>query len=161
MTERFKRAFIAANLFVIFAGGALLGYLRYFDGETPIVIRHEPLKMVEPTFDEEGNYQPKSVFRTGERLTYAFEYCKTRNTPAEIFGSYIDTVKIDMPSIRINSKVGCNRTISDLFKVPKILPSGKYHFEVELLYQVNPLREVRVRYRTEDFQIINQQFQVK
>jgi hypothetical protein len=72
-----------------------------------------------------------------------------------MYGSYYDTVKIDMPVVEINSAIGCQKRISDYYKIPKILPSGNYHFEVELVYQVNPLREVSVKYKTQDFKIIN------
>lgn len=141
---------------VIIVGGALiLSYLAFIDGGKPIEIYDLPLKTVEPEFDVNGNFVEKKTFYTGEDLTYAFEYCKSRNIPAKMYGSYIDTVKIDMPVVEIKSPVGCGKRIASYYKVPKILPSGKYHFEVELIYEVNPIREVRVKFRTEDFQIIN------
>lgn len=153
--HRFLHWFIIHNMILIIVGSVLLTYLGLFDGSRPIEIKNEPLMTVEAEFDENGNFVQKTKFKTGETLNYAFEYCKNRNIPAEMYGSFIDTVKIDMPVIKIKSPIGCGKIISSNYKIPLILPSGKYHFEVELIYQVNPIREVRVKYRTQDFQIIN------
>lgn len=143
------------NGIIIFGGTVLLVYLFFFQGSHVADFPTEPLQTVQPEFNEKGEYVPKSTFYTGEQLSYALEFCKKQAVPAEVYGYYIDTVKIAMPVLKINSPVGCHRTISTTFKIPKILPSGKYHFEVELIYQVNPIRQVRIKYRTQDFQIIN------
>lgn len=140
---------------LIIVGSALIGYLYFIDGSTPISVNRIPALTVEPHKDSQGNYVEKHIFYTGEQLTYLFEYCKNRNTPVEMYGYYIDTVKVAMPVVKLKSPVGCDAVISDHYKIPRILPSGKYYFEVELVYQVNPLRKVSVIYRTEEFQIIN------
>lgn len=147
--------FIIINSLVITIGGLIISYLYFWDGGKPIIIENQPLSTVQAKLDKDGNFVPKHTFYTGEQLTYAFEYCKTRNVPARMYGTYIDTVKIDMPVIEIKTPLGCGKKISSYYKIPKILPSGKYHFEVELIYQVNPIRQVMVKYRTEDFEIIN------
>lgn len=143
---------------VILFGSLVIGYLFFIDGGKPIVLSASPMPTVESMTDENGGFVPKHTFVTGEQLTYLFEYCKSRNVPVEMYGYYIDTVKVAMPVVKIKSPVGCGKVINDLYKIPKILPSGKYHFEVELIYQVNPLRQVRVTYRTEEFEIINNNF---
>lgn len=140
---------------LITIGSLILGYLYFIDGGKPITILNDPVPTVADHLDSEGNFIRKNTFYTGEQLNYEFDYCKFRDVPAEMYGSYIDTVKIDMPVVKLKSPVGCGKKISSYFKVPKILPSGTYHFEVELIYQVNPIREVRVKYQTADFQIIN------
>ena len=147
--------FVIINSIIISVGLLILGYLYFFDGGKPITIYNDPLVTVEDHLDKNNQFIPKKVFKTGETLNYKIEYCKSRNVPAKMYGTYIDTVKIDMPVVEIKSPIGCGERISSLYKIPKILPSGLYHFEVELIYQVNPIREVRVKYRTEDFQIIN------
>lgn len=147
--------FVLINSVIIVIGSTILLYLFFVDGGRPIVIFNEPLTTVADHLDENGNFIPKKVFRTGETLNYEFEYCKIRNVPAKMYGTYIDTVKIDMPVIEIKTPIGCGSRIANFYKIPKLLPSGTYHFEVELIYQVNPIREVRVQYRTEDFEIIN------
>ena len=139
----------------ILAGTVILVYLSFFQGGKPIQVYNTPLQTVEEHYDENGEYIPKDTFYTGETLNYAFDYCKHVNVPVKMYGTWIDTVKIDMPVVEIKSPIGCGSRISSLYKVPKILPSGKYHFEVELVYQVNPIRQVHVKYRTQDFQIIN------
>lgn len=147
--------FFWINMPIIFLGCLLITYLAFFQGSNPIILKNEIVQTVQDYYDQEGNYVAKDTFYTGEQLTYAFEFCKNTNVSAKMYGSYYDTVKIDMPVIEINSSTGCQKRINDYYKIPKILPSGKYHFEVELVYQVNPLREVSVRYKTQDFKIIN------
>ena len=153
--HKFLHWFIIHNMILITVGSAILLYLAFFDGGKPIEVLNNPVQTVEATPDKDGNFIPKKVFYTGEMLAYEFDYCKSRNVPAKMYGSYIDTVKIDMPVVELKSPVGCGEKISSYYKVPKILPSGVYHFEVELVYQVNPIREVRVKYRTVEFNIIN------
>lgn len=155
ITHRFMHWFALINGIIIVGGGAFLIYLAFFEGSHVVTFPQAPLMTVQPNFDSKGEFIEKKVFYTGENLTYGLEFCKTRSVPAEVYGFYIDTVQIAMPVLVINSPVGCHKTISDTFKIPKILPSGKYHFEVELRYHVNPLRTVIVKYRTEDFEIIN------
>lgn len=155
MTHKVKHTFFIVNGMIILAGAIIIVFLAFIDGGKPVEIFNNPIQTVQPHFDSEGNYIPKDTFYTGEQLTYAIEYCKYRAVPATIYGAYIDTVKIYMPEIRFNAPVGCGKIINDNFKIPKILPSGIYHFEVDVVYQVNPLRKVKVHYRTEDFSIIN------
>lgn len=156
MTHRVKHTFFVINGLVIFGGALIILYLAFIDGAHPVTIENpQSIQTVQHNFDSEGNYVPKDTFYTGEQLTYAIEYCKNRAVPATIYGAYIDTVKIYMPELRLNAPVGCGKTINDNFKIPKILPSGIYHFEVDVIYQVNPIRKVKVHYRTEDFNIIN------
>ena len=140
---------------MITLGSLFIVYLAFFQGSNPITLKTDTVKTVEPYYDDNGDYIPKRIFRTGEQLTYAFEFCKNTKIPAKMYGAYYDTVKIDMPVIEVSSAEGCQKRISDYYKIPAILPSGVYHFEVELVYQVNPLREVHVWYKTETFQIIN------
>lgn len=147
--------FALVNAIVIVGGSMVLCYLAFIDGGKPIQIYDQPVMTVEPSTDENGNPVEKRVFYTGEDLNYVIDYCKHRNVPAKMYGSYIDTVKIDMPVVEIKIPVGCGSRISSYYKVPKILPSGIYHFEVELVYEVNPLREVSVKFQTQEFEIIN------
>lgn len=144
-----------SNVTIIFAGSILLTYLAFFQGSNPVTLESHVMKTVQPYYDDEGNTIPKDTFTTGEHLTYEFNFCKHTSAPAKMYGAYYDTVKIDMPVVEVNTEKGCQKRISGYYKIPAILPSGKYHFEVELVYQVNPLREVHVWYKTEDFTIIN------
>lgn len=144
-----------ATMLIVF-GSLLISYLYFIDGANPITFSSDTMPVVQALPDSAGAYLPKKTFYTGEQLTYLVKYCKYRNVPVEIYGAYVDTVRISMPVVKLKSPVGCGEGVNDLYKIPKILPTGKYHFEVELIYQVNPLRQVRVTYRTEDFEIINQ-----
>lgn len=155
MTKKHLHWFAWINAFVIIGGLSIIGYLRFFDNSAPIVIHNSPIPTVERKMNTDGTFKEKKVFHTGEQLTYGLDYCKTTDIPAEMYASFIDTVKIDMPVVKIKSPVGCTKKIVDIYKVPAILPTGLYYLEVEAVYQVNPLREVRVRYRTQDFTIIN------
>lgn len=153
--ENFVVWVLKINLAIIFIGGALIIYLYFFQGSNPVELESNVVKTVEPFRNEEGKVIPKHTFYTGELLTYEFNFCKNVKVPAKMYGAYYDTVKIDMPMVEVNSEKGCQERIASYYKIPAILPSAKYHFEVRLVYQVNPLREVTVTYKTEDFNIIN------
>lgn len=155
VTHKIIHWFIIVNAIIILGGGLLITWLAFFEGNGVATFPDAPLKTVQPQFDKNGDYVPKGTFTTGEHLTYALEFCKKLPIPAEVYGYYIDTVKIAMPVLVINTPTGCHRTISSTFKIPKILPTGIYHFEVEVRYQVNPIRTVIVKYRTEEFKIVN------
>ena len=130
----------------------------FVDGSRPLEIKNTvngEVITVEPQLDGSGNFVPKSVFKTGEPVTYGLDYCKYRSVPATLQAHFVDTAIIEMPVFKSNVPVGCGKIIMSDNHVPKLLPSGKYYLRVDIDYQVNPLRKVTVSIRTKDFQIIN------
>lgn len=147
--------FFFVNACIIIGGLLIMAYLYFIDGSNVLILYNLPAPTVEANFDSNGNFIDKKEFKSGEYLSYGVDYCKNRTTPAKLYGSYIDTAKIDMPVVEVIEAKGCGKSIVTLYKIPPMLPTGTYHFEVEIVYQVNPLRKVSVKYKTQDFKIIN------
>ena len=155
---RFPLWYLWINSTLIIGGLLIIAYLLFIDGSNPLRIEdtvNGEVATVEPMFDGGGNFVNKTTFKTGEPVAVGVTYCKNRNVPATIHARFVDTAIIDMPDAQSNVPSGCGKVIIDDFRVPKLLPTGKYYLKLEIEYQVNPLRTVRVPFRTVDFQIIN------
>lgn len=156
-TKSLLEWFIVANLTVIFLGSILIVWLMFFQGSNPMVVRGDAqaLPTVQPELDETGNFIPKNTFYSGEQLTFGIDFCKNIDVEGKMYGTYVDGVKIDMPVVEVKTQsLGCHRRIASNYIVSAILPSGEYHFEVDVAYKVNPLRTVHVKYQTQKFNII-------
>lgn len=155
---RFPHWFVAINALVIFVGMAVIGFLVYIDGSAPLKLFNTingEVPTVEPHVDSQGNFVLRDTFSTGEAVTYGIEYCKDRRVPATVRAFFVDTAMVEMPAVESNWDAGCGKLIIDDFVVPRFLPTGSYYLRVEVEYRVNPLRTVKVEYRTTDFTIIN------
>ena len=95
-----------------------------------------------------------SPVRAGEGVVYAVDYCKYAQLPATVSKSINNHFKIDYNNIQTKAISGCRQDIGSA-KVPKYFEAGdEYYLSWKACYQMNPLREVCVLYRSETFEVI-------
>lgn len=88
----------------------------------------------------------------GEDLVYYVEYCKYTDVFPEISKKFVDGIIYTVPSAVSSTKKGCG-TNKIQIEVPKNLPAGVYHLNLNYRYKVNPLRTIDIIVVTEDFTV--------
>ena len=94
----------------------------------------------------------KIVQREGT-LSYKVSYCKNTTSSASLTRSFVDDIVYSTSTLITNRPDGCNKMNVEV-EIPHNLPLGKYYLENTYVYKVNPIREVTVKIRTEQFEII-------
>ena len=96
----------------------------------------------------------KNHYHRGEHISYVLDFCKSRRIPGKIYRSLVNGIQVTYTPIESDLPAGCRQaTISDL-KVPEFITPGIYHIEGAGVYEINPLREYRNEWRSNDFEIL-------
>jgi hypothetical protein len=137
---KYKIMYLVGTL-IIASAIALVGTLTFW-----AVYPYKPLKI---------NEEPLHVIKkeVKDEVYYVLDYCKNTDKPVSITNRFIDGVVFVVPDVRAFNKRGCEK-ITIVLDVPKVLPPGEYYIEVVYTYQMNPIREVTVETRTENFRIL-------
>ena len=105
------------------------------------------------------NIQPYRVItkevKVGDILIYEVDSCKYKSVPATVTRRFVDeqSTRYPQPTEVSNIKEGCS-----VIRVPVAIPqlhSGIWYMELEISYQVNPLRTENYHFTTEKFNIID------
>ena len=96
-----------------------------------------------------SNHQVKQ----GDVLLFHLCVCKYTNTPTTIGRRFVNDVVISLPPLVATGQKGCKEYDVPVL-IPDILPPGVYYLDMTATNRVNPLREITVHYRTEEFEII-------
>lgn len=103
----------------------------------------------------EGNYTlDKYTFKNGEDFNIHFQICKNMQIPEDIYGRFVDGVIYPVPENSSDFEVGCYDTYITSVSIPHSLPEGKYTYQEDVMYQVNPIREIKYTFSTPEFEIV-------
>ena len=103
------------------------------------------------------NIQPYRVITKevapGDAFIYEVDACKYRAVPSTVTRRFVDEdgTRYPQPPESSNIKEGCGK-----IRVPVATPMlhpGTWYMDLEISYQVNPLRTENYRFTTETFQI--------
>ncbi len=98
----------------------------------------------------------KALYHHGDRVTYTFDYCKTRDLIGMVSRALVNEVRISYSETYSNLAVGCNNVkVSTLF-IPEYAPPGKYHLELTGEYKLNPIRTYTIYLQTVDFMVVDE-----
>lgn len=112
-----------------------------------------PYEVITPL---EGNYEiDKMVYMQGERFDIHLRICKNIQIKEDVFGRFIDGVIFSVPENTSNFEKGCYDTIISSVKIPRTLPTGDYIYREQIVYKVNPLREITYTFETPKFSVID------
>lgn len=129
-------------LFILSFMMGICGYWLYFD---PSVI----------TFQKEIVQTDKHQYQSGDRITYTFSYCKTKNISSIVNRALVDGIRLTYATINSNLTVGCHTVkVADLV-IPNYAPTGTYHLEAIAEYKINPLRTDQIIWKSESFAVTN------
>ncbi len=110
---------------------------------------YKPIKI-----NKEPMYVLTEEVKSGDVLIYQLDYCKFNDGDVSISRSFVDGIVFTTPTIKASNEMGCRiQNISIL--VPETLPNGRYYLKVDYTYKVNPIREVTVTSRTEEFTVVD------
>lgn len=98
-------------------------------------------------------YADHDVYKVGDDLHYTISYCKYIDVGGTVFSELADGVIYNLKGTVSNAPVGCGEKIMSVGRVPDV-PAGKYRIVTTAVYQVNPFRQIIVKYQTDEFEII-------
>lgn len=132
---------IIGTVFILTA----LGVFTYWSFQPDVITITDPLNI--PV--------GKSVYKVGERITYTFEYCKTRKLVGVVDRALVDSYRITYAQITSDLAVGCYTVnVNDLVIPDFIVTNGdKYYLEITAVYKINPIKTQYVYLRTQEFLI--------
>lgn len=143
-----NRLVVYANLTIIAIGILLFNYWMFLDG----TVINPILSVKDITFKTTKlDYKAKEEVFAGSAL------CKYRSVPSIVNTYLTDTISLPYPTFNRNIPVGCHKQgemTSSLAKIPSIATPGTYFLEGVITYQVNPLRTIKVPFRTNKFNVI-------
>lgn len=89
-----------------------------------------------------------------QTLLYDFNYCKNVDLGAVVYRQLVgdNGVIVPFPAVTSVTRPGCHTTKIPLQMVPNT-PPGKYYLRGDLVYKMNALRDVHVRYQTPTFEV--------
>ena len=93
---------------------------------------------------------------TGDLFVYKVSYCKYTQSPAIVYRTFhkIDESRIEtFPAVQTITVTGCNTTDIPL-QTYQIMQKGEYYMLVTVVFQLNPLRQEQIVFRTDNFKII-------
>lgn len=94
--------------------------------------------------------------KAGEMLYGTLDYIKYQDYTATVTKHFINNLVFIVPDSSSSLPVG-KHVIPYSIEVPECLPTGRYHVFVVLTYHVNFLRNEKVEFNTEEFNVIGKQ----
>jgi len=141
MTLRTHYLPILGYLALAFMGGCLIiAYIWLFC----------PYKTIEFNSDFK---MAKTVYTQGEETFYTIDYCKYTDVNPVIKKKFIDGIIFTAENNSAQLAKGC-RVQAVPILIPDTLPVGKYKLEVELVYKVNPVRNINIVHYSNWFTVV-------
>ena len=96
----------------------------------------------------------KHTYHWGDRITYTFDYCKTRKINGKLIRALVNSTRTIFTTMDTDLPVGCHKRIqsSDLV-IPDYTSPGVYHLETTVEYKINPIRYYNVYWQSQEFYI--------
>ena len=135
-----------ATCFIVFT--SLLGMYWYFiDG-----VWNPILTFKSSTIE----VQPNTTVKAGDVLQFHWQYCKNRDISAVVSTKFIDTIQYNLKDYTSKRDVGCNDpdSVTGIY-IPEVLPSGTYTLEQIFTYQINPIKTITYKIKSNEFIIDN------
>lgn len=123
---------------------ALLLYFAYM-----ILYPFEPAEFMNAPFPVK-----EKVITAGDRISYYVEYHKLMNVPARANTTLVNHVQINFSEVNSFLSKGDYEVINHDITIPEFVTPGTYHLVITWTYRINPIREIVMTSRTEDFEIV-------
>lgn len=99
------------------------------------------------------------VLHPGDVLRYLLDYCKYTDIIPTSKTYLVDGFQLPISSANSGSNgllVGCHKIEREVI-IPETANPGRYYYDKELSYKVNPIRTIKVYYYTEYFQVVDRE----
>lgn len=110
-----------------------------------------PYKTID--FGTEPHYVAVKEVKAGSHVSFVLDYCKYRNTGAELSVSFVDGFIYNTTPVAVNMPVGCH-TFNQSVYVPKAIPAGTYSVSMLFRYNINLVRTIDVITMSEKFVVV-------
>lgn len=138
--------FTIFNIIVIFLGFSAFVFFRYIDGTFLPVVE---VSSMETT---------KNEYRIGEMVKINISYCRNKRTPTYFYWKMYNHIATEFTPKRLTaeqvSETGCRTKISDVEIIPKNTEIGPHYLELSVTYEVNSLRKIEYKFKTNEFNVI-------
>lgn len=145
MTHTKSKVLYYISMFIIVTAILLVAIASWF--------AFKPVNVVKP------NVQPykiiTKVINPGDPVIYEADTCKYIAVPSVVIRRFVDQdgTRYPQPPEASNVKAGCGK-IRIPMSTPFGIQPGTYYVDIEIAYQVNPLRKENYNFTTETFKVI-------
>lgn len=143
MKLRSKYSLIIINIVIIFMGIIVFMYLEFVDGS------------FKPIVDITDLHTKETVYHRGQTIQIVSTFCKQKAVVTHLQWSLIDHVVTDFPEQNKTGPSGCFKDkVTDIGTIPMTLsPGNDYYLEDTVIYQINPLRSIEYKFKSNLFEI--------
>lgn len=146
MTLKIRHYFFLFNAVVIVFGIVFLGYLYFIDGTFNPELNISSLRTTQDTYNR------------GDLVQMQIDFCKQKDVPLTFTWTLYDD---DAPPVTYKPKTvrgvasGCYKgRVTNIEILPRYIAPGKYHFENNISYEINPIKSVDYIIKTNTFNVI-------
>lgn len=94
----------------------------------------------------------KEVYTAGDTVSYTLDFTKKLNYKPKISYFLVNGFVYPLSKAGLSRPVGKQvRTLN--LTIPKETPPGIYHIQIDLEYEINPLRKILYSWSSEDFKV--------
>jgi hypothetical protein len=100
-------------------------------------------------------HMSQSVVMQGQTTAYSDDYIKLLDIDGQATRAFVDGIVYDAGSY--DSALPVQLTPKRIVRpvtIPSTLPPGRYHLQITVRYQVNPLRELVYQFYTDEFTVV-------
>lgn len=95
------------------------------------------------------------IVRAGSTLEFELDWCTYGQYPVTVHRRMVDGFVFTLPETETTTPPrGCYESIIRSVEIPDVTPSGTYYIQIELVIQVNGLRDEIVSFETDTFEVI-------
>lgn len=95
----------------------------------------------------------------GDTLIYEMEYISNSKITPTLDKTLVDGLIFHLSETRAyapedKKNIGIPQTVTASVVIPETAPEGRFYLHIDALYGVNPIRDITVSFKTEEFDII-------
>lgn len=136
---KLKYIYLYVCLTIITMGTLLIGYWLLW----PVTI----MTFTAPTVVD------KQIYKPGDKIAYTLTYCKTNSQVGTVYRTLVNSTITTYTPVTNNLPEGCRKTTRSDLTIPDNADAGIYHLESTIVYKINPIRDVVVSWKTNDFEV--------
>lgn len=95
-----------------------------------------------------------SPLHAGDTLIYEVDYCRYTRLDAHFTRTLVGDSIITFPEQNSNVEPGCRKVEVRNTTIPSYVPPGRYHLELTVCFDINPIRTICHYPKTEEFEVV-------
>ena len=106
------------------------------------------------TIEFKGDYKTAQLtYKQGDIGSYTVDYCKYTDVAPILTKKFVDGVVFTTSDTKAVIKQGCGTQLIN-FEIPPTLPPGRYRLVIDLEYNVNPIRSIKITHQSNWFTVL-------